>query len=164
MIPFQGLYWYVLQTKPQREATVFQLLHNGGFEAFLPKILISERIKSLFPSYLFLHSDLSDNNHFKTIRYTRGVNKIVGGTEGPIPIEDAIVEAIRERIGEKGYIEQGSLLKPGDKVIVKKGILKDLMGILEKPVDDKGRVEVFLKILNNQMKAKIHCKDLERLT
>lgn len=167
--------WYVVQTKPQKEVSVFKLLCNGGFEAFLPKIKtffqrsrngsgsVLDRIKPLFPSYLFVRLPLNDFNEFRTVKYTRGVHKLVGNPEGPIPITETIITIIRNRIGEQGYIEQGHFLKPKDRVVVKRGVLKDLIGILEKPMDDRGRVEVLFKIVHHQMHAKVFCGDLEKI-
>lgn len=165
----------MVQTKPLREEAVKKLLFQGGFEVFLPKIKtfyqamrrngsspFLERVGPLFPSYLFIHSNLENFHELRMIRYTRGVNKIVGAKSLPIPIQDEIVETIRQRIGMKGYIEQGALLKSGDKIVVKKGVLRDLIGILEKPVDEKGRVEVLFKIVHHQMRAKVYCGDIEK--
>lgn len=167
-------HWYVVHTKPQKENNVHQLLAQGGFEAFLPKIKtffrarksgseFVDRIKPLFPSYLFIRLGREPEN-FRVVKYTRGVNKIIGGEIGPIPVDDALVEVIQERVGVQGYVEQGALLKTQDRVMVKRGVLKDLIGILEKPVDDKGRVEVLFKIVRNQMRAKIYCGDLEKIS
>jgi len=136
----------------------------------LPKIKyfiggsFQERIKPLFPSYLFVRFDLEDADHLKVVRYTRGVNKIIGGRSGPISIQKTVIETIRGRIGERGYIEQGMLLKQGDRVVVRRGVLRDLIGVLEKPMDDRGRVEILFKIVYHQMKAKVHVADLEKTT
>lgn len=167
-------HWYVVHTKPQKESNVHQLLAQGGFEAFLPKIKsffrsrksgqeFDDRIKPLFPSYLFIRLGTEPEN-FRMVKYTRGVNKIIGSPAGPIPVDDTLIEVIQGRVGPAGYVEQGALLKTQDRVVVKRGVLKDLMGILEKPVDDKGRVEVLFKIVRHQMRAKIYCGDLEKIS
>lgn len=167
--------WYVVQTKPQKESNVQRLFEEGGYESFLPKIKtflrsrrkgienFGDRIKPLFPSYLFVRLEPLSANEFRTVKFTRGVNKIVGSPEGPIPIQEEVVAVIRERVGAKGFIEQGAFLKTNDKVVVKRGVLKDLIGVLEKPMDDKGRVEILFKIVKVQMRAKVFCGDLEKV-
>lgn len=167
--------WYVVHTKPQKEENVHQLFVQGGFESFLPKIktffsttrnnskILSDRIKPLFPSYLFIRLQQDKWNDLRTIKYTRGVHKILGGLDGPVSIPFDIIQIIQERTGDRGFIEQGAFFKPKDKVLVKRGVLKDLIGILEKPVDDKGRVEVLFKIVHHQMRAKVFCGDLEKM-
>lgn len=170
-----GSSWYVVHTKPQKEENVHQLFVQGGFDAFLPKIktffsstrnnskILSDRIKPLFPSYLFIRLHNENPEDFRTIKYTRGVHKILGGLAGPVPIPEEVIQMIQEKAGEKGFVEQGALFRPREKVLVKRGVLKDLVGILEKPVDDKGRVEVLFKIVHHQMRAKVYCGDLEKV-
>lgn len=167
--------WYVVHTKPKKEESVHQLFVKGGFEVFLPRIktffhsnrensnLISDCIKPLFPSYLFIRLGMECFDDFRKIKFTRGVNKIIGDDEGPLPLPNEIIETIQTRIGARGFIEQGAFLKPQDRIIVKRGVLKDLIGILEKPMDDKGRVEVLFKIVHHQMRAKVYCGDLEKI-
>lgn len=168
-------HWYVVHTKPQKETNVHRLFVQGGFEAFLPKIKtffrsrkngaesFADRVKPLFPSYLFIRLAPASFDDFRTIKYTRGVNKIIGGETGPIPVEETMIQVIQGRVGPKGYVELGAMLKAQDRVIVKRGVLKDLIGILEKPVDDKGRVEVLFRIVRHQMRAKVYCGDLEKI-
>jgi len=165
-------HWYVIQTKPARENDVLQLFAQGGFEGYCPKIQEKcyrgqtpyFRTASLFPSYLFLHIDFDEKNHFHLIKYTRGVNKIVSAGGIPLSISDQIVETIRNRANSDGVIEQRPVnLKTGDKVRVRKGMLKDLEGILEKPTSPDGRVKVLLQLMNYPMKATLHWTEVEKL-
>lgn len=168
-------HWYAVHTKPAKESNVYQLFVQGGFEAFLPKIKTffhttkegtrqaHDRIRPLFPSYIFIKLEKAAQD-FRMVKYTRGVHKILGGNEGPVSIPDAVITLIKSRVGERGIIEQGTFLKPQDKVVVKRGVLKDLIGILEKPIDDKGRVEVLFRIVHHQMRAKVYCGDLEKIS
>ncbi len=163
--------WYVIQTKPQREKDVTQLLKQGGFESFLPLIheriyrkgTPSFRVAPLFPSYVFIHTNLEEKNHFHLIKYTRGVNKIICAENRPVPLPDEFVGTIRTHMNPEGIITPQKTLINGDKVIVIKGILKDLIGILQKPADHLGRVQVLLKLVNYQMKATLHWNEVERL-
>lgn len=164
--------WYVIQTKPARENDVSLLLRQGGFESFCPKINEKHyrqsssffKITPLFPSYLFLWIDFEEKNHFHLIKYTRGVNKIISACGLPVPISETIVETLKSRTGTEGFIEQKpSPLHVGDKVRVKKGLLKDLEGILEKPTSPDGRVRVLLKLMNAPLKATLHWSEIQAL-
>lgn len=42
-------------------------------------------------------------------------------------------------------------------------MLKELVGILEKPVSPEGRVHVLLKLINYDMKAQLHWTEVEKL-
>ena len=164
--------WYVIQTKPCAEESVQQHLRNAQFETFLPKIRTMvrgsgksvARIKSLFPSYLFAHINLDDANLYHMIRYTRGVRRILGDGNLPIPVPDEMIRIIQERIGADGVIEQRLTMKKGDEVRIRKGVFSDLVGILEKPVSAAGRVRVLLNIMRYRVRCELSAADVERIT
>lgn len=162
--------WYVVQTKPTAEDNVEIHLKKAKFETFLPKIKsmirgrkMSSRIKSLFPSYLFIKVDLDDANIHRMIRYTRGVRRVLGDGAAPVSVPEEMINIIRERVGKDGVIEQRITLKKGDEVRIRTGPFKDLIGILEKPVSASGRVRVLLAMLKHRIKCDISAADVEKL-
>lgn len=164
--------WYVIQTKPTAEETVQQHLRNASFETFLPRIRTMvrgggrsvSRIKSLFPSYLFAHLNLEDANLYRTIKYTRGVRRILGDGAMPIPIPDEAIEIMRSRMDGEGVIEQRLIMAKGDEVRIRTGPFKDLVGILEKPVSAAGRVKVLLAILHHNVRCDLSAAEVEKVT
>ena len=164
--------WYVIQTKPASEASVQQHLVNAAFETFLPRIRTMvrgqkrglSRVKSLFPSYLFAHLDLTDPNLYRMIKYTRGVRKILGDGALPVPIPDEMIALIRGRVDADGVIEQRLVMKKGDAVRIRTGMFRDLVGILEKPVSAAGRVKVLLQIMRHQVRCELTAGEIEKLT
>ena len=182
-----GLRWYVIQTKPQSEDRVamqFKMLRDrnvavfeeagdfssdelAGLEVFLPKMRsIShagadriEKLKPLFPNYIFLKWNLSEPKNHRLVRFTRGVNRVLGNVTDAVPIDEEVIETIRERTNSRGVIEQ-QMFKKGDAVKVKRGYLKDLVGILDRPVSDAGRVNVLLQIFNRQLNVQLNCSDI----
>jgi transcription antitermination factor NusG len=154
--------WYIIQTKPKKEATVQRYLAQASYEVFLPlmKGLISPKV--LFPSYLFVRTNLEDPHHHRNLRFARGVTKILSDSDGPQPIAETIVETLRERTLDGSLIEQDLLFKEGDEVTVKKGILRDLRGIIEKNLSDRGRVKVLFKWMSSSMRAVLRYTDLEK--
>jgi transcription antitermination factor NusG len=163
--------WYVLKTKPHREDQVNILLTKASFATLNPKIkLLSPKkknsftIKSLFPSYLFLNIDFNDPLNIHLIKYTRGVSKILCAENKPVALDDEIIFTIKSRMSENGVIEQiPSHLNQGDTVKVTHGLLKDLVGVIEKPVSDEERVIVLLSLVNYKLKASLHWSELEKL-
>lgn len=171
--------WYVIQTKPmaeERTCANFKSMHDPRFlsedvEAFCPKVKCmargregadAVRSKPLFPSYIFVKWDLKDAERHQLVKYTRGVNRVLGDGERPVAISSEIIDLIRERVNGEGIIEQ-KLFSVGDSVKVRRGILKDLVGILERPVSDSGRVDVLLRIFNREMRAKLKCSEIEKV-
>lgn len=164
-------HWYVIKTKPKKEKDVQNLLARASFETFLPTMkavgVSSENhstLKPLFPSYLFIHTDFKDPYTHRMIRFTRGVSKILGDKEGPHTIAQEIVETLQKVTRDGSLIEQELLFQEGDKVRVKKGIMKDLLGIIEKNVPESGRVKILFKWISGSMRATLRYKDLEKMT
>jgi transcription antitermination factor NusG len=152
--------WYVVQTKPRKEDEVVKRFGMADLETFNPKMKsLATGLRHLFPNYVFVRWDLTKAHKHHMIKYTRGVNKVLGSKEMPVPISDEIIDLIKERIDTSNTIESQTF-KRGSRVKVKRGLLKDLIGILEKPVSAEGRVAVLLRLYEREMKAVLNCKDI----
>jgi len=57
-------------------------------------------------------------------------------------------------------IDQRTIYKKGQLVQIKQGPLKDLIGILEKPVSASGRVHVLFKLFKYPLRAHFKCEDI----
>ena len=153
--------WYVVQTKPANEDRVKGNLLNQEIEPFLPLLgtnqfsngKVIERIKPLFPNYLFARMDLG--LHYYKVKYTRGVSKILGNGEGPIPISEKVIITIRERMGEDNLVKLEDELKDGDVVEVTSGPFKDLRGVFQKKISGKGRVKILLSLIGVDVPVQI---------
>lgn len=161
--------WYVLHTKPLKEDAVCKLLANAGVEIFLPRVEQFIRTRRfhyykpgpLFPSYCFCLIDFSVAKNYHLVRYTRGVLKILGNPL-PTPLSDDIIYVLKQRMTSQ---DMGKVVQfnRGDRLQVKRGLLKDLVGILEKPVTPEGRIHVLLKLVNHDMKAELHWSEVEKV-
>jgi transcriptional antiterminator RfaH len=145
--------WYVIQTKAGDEHRVETHLLNQEIENFLPlleahqccKGKMVHRIKPLFPNYLFARLDLKF--HYYKVKWTRGVSKILGTGDGPLPISEKVIQLIRERVGRDNLVRLEEEWKEGDVVQITSGPLKDLMGIFHKKMSDSGRVRILLSLI-----------------
>lgn len=159
-------HWYVIKTKPKKEDAVASQLHQASFEVFVPKIKSFRKetigTKPLFPSYLFIQTNFGDPSNYRLVKFTRGVSKILGDQDGPLPIETTIVKILREKTLDGSLLEQDLLFKEGSEVTVKKGILKDLRGIVERNLSDSGRVKILFKWMNGTMRAILKYTELEK--
>ncbi len=158
---FDMMHWYVIQTKPGDEHRVETHLLNQEMETFLPLLeahqfsngKMIQRIKPLFPNYLFARLDLK--LHYYKVKWTRGVSKILGTGDGPIPISEKVVQAIREKVGKDNLIKLEEELKEGDIVQITSGPFKELMGVFQKKMSDKGRVRVLLSLIGVDIPVQI---------
>lgn len=155
-------HWYVVKTKPKREQMVMACLNQAGYTLFIPSIRSVKVMKPLFPSYVFIQTDLDNPFHHRMVRFTRGVTRVLGDPEGPCPVHDCIIETLMERTKNGSLIEQELLFREGDEVTIKRGILKDLQGIVQKNISESGRVKVLFKWLNTSVRAVLRYVDLEK--
>ncbi len=164
-----NVHWYVVQTKPCDEHRVETHLLNQEIETFLPLLethqyhsgKLVQRIKPLFPNYLFARLDLKV--HYYKVKWTRGVSKILGTGDGPIPISEKVVQTIKDKMGEDNVVKLEDELKEGDAVRVTSGPFKELMGIFQKKMSDKGRVKVLLGLIGVDVPIQISQWQIKRV-
>ena len=161
--------WYVVQTKPANEERVKGNLLNQEIEAFLPFLgtyqysngNMVQRIKPLFPNYLFARLDLMA--HYYKVKYTRGVSKILGNGEGPTPISESVIGTIKDRIGEDNLVKLEDDLQEGDLVQVTSGPLKDLVGVFQTRMSAKGRVKILLSLIGVDVPVQLSKWQIKRV-
>jgi transcription elongation factor/antiterminator RfaH len=145
--------WYVIQTKPGDEGRVKTNLLKQEIETFLPLLetyqycagKMVQKIKPLFTNYLFARLDL--DLHYYKVKWTRGVNKILGNGKEPVPLSEEVIQAIKERSGKDNLVKLEDEVKGGDLVQVTSGPLKNLRGVFQKMMSGKGRVKILLSLI-----------------
>lgn len=155
--------WYVVQSKPLKEAVVCAQLNrlSTDVQYLFPRIRSHLGIRPLFPSYLFVSMTMTNEN-YRLIKYTRGVLRLVGTREdGPLSVNEKVIETIQSRMEPGGLIDQRAIWSGGQSVRVRRGPLKDLIGILEKPASDAGRVQVLFRLLKYPLRAILRFEELE---
>ena len=145
--------WYVVHTKPCNEYRVENNLTGQGIETLLPLLevfqdshgRIVQKIKPLFPNYLFARLDI--DLHYYKVKWTRGVSKILGVGSEPIPISERVVQTIKERMGDNNLVKLEDGLERGNLVQFTSGPFKDLMGVFDRRMSDGKRVRVLLGLI-----------------
>ncbi len=163
--------WYVLHAKPHQEQRLtFRLQHRvASLEVFVPLIEVSRRQKGrrrnllepLFPGYLFATIP-AEPRALNTVRWTPGIKRILGCGDVPVPVPEGIVEEIRARVADYGFVRLGMPFRPGDKVRLSGGPLAGLEGIFERPLSRAGRVRVLLGMLSRTTPIDVDVCELER--
>ena len=165
--------WYCVYTQPQLELWARSNLWERGFDVYLPQVLKRRRHarrtdyvpRALFPRYLFVQADIETSGQ-RALRSAKGVVDILrcGSGDAPTPVDDAIIEAIRRRENDKGYVELNELdgLRKGDRVRIVEGALCDQVGLFEKLGDDQ-RVMILLDLLGRAVRARIPQQNIERV-
>ena len=165
--------WYAVHTHSLQEERAAENLNAWGIETFAPKY--KERrvnpytgrpvyfTRSLFPRYVFARFDAG--RMLRKVWFTRGVCKVVGFGDGPVPVEDEIIDMIKSRVGQDGFVQfNEEVLKPGDKVVVRDGPLADLVGVFERDVEDGDRVLMLLTAISYQGHVTIERQLLKKIS
>jgi transcriptional antiterminator RfaH len=79
------------------------------------------------------------------IHYTRGVAYVVSFGGVPAPISDELIEQLYSRMDENGFIRTTTGLNPGDKVVIRSGLLRDFVGVFERDLPGTERVQILLR-------------------
>jgi transcription antitermination factor NusG len=112
---------------------------------------------------LFLNINFQNAANIHMVKYTRGVSKILCAENRPLPVRAEVIQTIQSRANSDGIVEKQARFMAGDPVRVRRGLLKDLEGILERSVSDEERVIVLLKLVNYNMRATLHWTEVEKL-
>jgi transcriptional antiterminator RfaH len=99
----------------------------------------------MFPGYLFARLDI--RAAYYRVKWTRGVNKILGNGSEPTPVSEKVIQILRQRMGEKNVVRLDDDLEEGSVVQFTSGPFKDLMGVFDKKMSDGGRVRILLSLV-----------------
>lgn len=155
----QALRWYVVHSKPHQEETVESQLRHMGMEVFCPRLRQVKTVRRkrtsvivpLFPGYLFSRFHVED--HYRAVVYARGVRRIVCFGTTPAPVDDRLVEAIRDRHVD-GYVTIAPhRFSAGQSVRIQEGSLCGLEAVFERELSGTQRAVLLLKTLSFQARV-----------
>ncbi len=151
------VYWYAMQSKPNKEDALFKQLLSQEFEVFYPRIRVtpvnprSRKIKPYFPGYLFVHADLEEVglSALQWMPFSRG---IVAFDSEPSTVPDALIHAIHSRVGEVneagGELFEG--LQKGDTVFIHDGPFAGYEALFDLRLPGSERVRVLIRLLSQR--------------
>ena len=160
--------WYLIQTKPRQEARAQEHLQRQQFECYRPlKADASKRRgtrsyaeEELFPGYLFIRMDQVHDNWYP-IRSTRGVARIVTFGGQPVPVQDELIEQIRQRLAAPTPTQR-AVFTQGELVRITAGGFGDVEAIFL-AADGTERAVILLNLLQRQQKVVLPMSSLVRM-
>jgi transcription antitermination factor NusG len=163
--------WYVLRSKPRKERALCKFAHSQGHVIFYPTIPVnpvnprSAKIRSYFPGYLFVHTDLSKVgvSTFHWMPFSQGLVR-VGGDPSYVP--NNIINALHRRIEQIWEVGGTAFdgLGKGDPVYIREGIFEGYRAIFDIRLPGSERVRVLLQMLNDRyVPMEINIGYLEKL-
>jgi transcriptional antiterminator RfaH len=155
--------WYAIRTKPRQEDRAVENLTFWGIATLAPKLKGNNgrRDSHLFPGYIFARFDGTEMLH--NVHFTRGVAYIVSFGGVPAVISDELISEIYARMDEDGVIRNTAVLTPGDKVIIRSGVLRDFIGVFERDLHGSERVQILLRSVGYSAHAEVYRCDVAKL-
>lgn len=155
----EPLAWFAVRVRSNHERTVCVHLRERGYEEFAPSHKTESRWsdrrktidKFLFPGYVF--SRLNPEQRLPVLTIP-GVVTIVGFGRQPCPVPDSEIAAVRTMVESGLLVSPWPFLKQGQRVLMEKGPLCGLQGIVQ---DFKGqlRLVVSINLLQRSVSAEV---------
>lgn len=157
--------WYALRTRSRHEKRVQDQLQARGIEPFLPLVERWRQWKDrrklvafpLFSGYCFARFPLTER---VAVLSTLGVVQIVGNQEGPIPVAEAEVEAVRRLVTSTLPYDPHPYLQEGMLVEVKRGPLRGLQGVLVRK-GTRARLVIRITLIHQAASVELDAHDVE---
>jgi transcriptional antiterminator RfaH len=158
------LRWYVVHTKPSREALAEANLQRQGYAVYVPRMVLSvrrrgqsaERVVPLFPRYLFLQ--LSEGcQALNPVRSSIGVASIVRFGARYAILPDGIMAQLRLRADPESGLHRLAKrphLTRGASVRITTGPFEGLDGVFEREAGS-ARVVVLLSLLGQDAPVRL---------
>lgn len=161
--------WYVLHIRSRFENVVNDSLVKKQIDVFLPKITVRSQRRDrrrmiqvpMFPGCVFVRTDLAPTRHIDILK-TVGAVRLIGNTQGPVPVADTVIDSLKIMIGADEDIFTGARFKRGDRVVVIKGPFTGVIGIFSQ-YRGNDRVIVNIEILGKFAAVYVDITDVERL-
>lgn len=172
--------WYVVNTYSGHERRVKENLERRvesmGIENYLFRILVAEekeieykngkkveKMKNLFPGYLFVEMIMTDEAWY-IVRNTPGVTGFIGSSGGgakPFPVSPEEIESILQRMGlsdQKLVVD----FKVGDTVRILGGPFAGVEGTVDSMNDDSQSAVILTILFGRETPTEISYTDIER--
>ena len=149
--------WYVMHSKPQKEALLRERLRIQRIEAYLPSIRVkpvnprARKEQPFFPGYLFVHVDLENIPISELRRIPGSIGLVCYGGEAAY-VGDALVRAIQKQVEEindsaNNYVDR---FRPGDLVVINDGPFATYKAMFDSRLSGSDRVFVLLELLQGR--------------
>ena len=127
--------WYAIYTRSRHEKKVAAALEDRGIEVFLPLRSVVNRWKDrrkelqlpLFGGYLFVR--ITPDLRLPVLK-VGGVVRFVGNAAGAIPVPEEQIQAIQKLVESGLQYDPYPYLKEGMSIMIRRGPLKGVEGIL----------------------------------
>ena len=164
--------WYVMQSKPRKEAFLRERLRIQRIEVYLPSIRVqpvnprARKEQPFFPGYLFIHVDLEQIS-LSELRRIPGSTGIVCFGGDPATVGDSLIRTMQVQIediieSKNQYVDH---FQSGDWVVINDGPFANFKAMFDCRLSGQDRVRVLLELLQGQkMRLELSAQQLQPFT
>jgi transcriptional antiterminator NusG len=158
--------WYAVQTYPYQEQLVAEQFAARGICHYLPMTVEKHPCHGgfasvhipLFKTYLFINV-IPSHDIFSEVRNTRGVARILGGSDGPVPVPSQEIRTVARASGQQ-TLAAVRRFRQGQRVRVTRGPLKGTEGVFIS-AKGKARLACHMRVLGQTVWAEVRGCDVE---
>lgn len=159
--------WYVLFTKPRKEAQVQQQLEEKGIATFLPmmprKQVNGRQVgRPLFPRYLFAQLERFPGG-VGAARWTPGLTCLLSFGGEYAVVQDEVVDYMRWRVQEEEQRARAPFHRGQRVRLAADCPLGPLEAIFEQELSDGKRAHILVEILGRLTRSRVRIEDLRRI-
>ena len=151
------IHWYVMHSKPQKEALLRERLRIQRIEVYLPSLRVkpinprARKEQPFFPGYLFVHVDLEIIPISELRRIPGSIGLVCYGGEAAY-VGDALVRSVQKQVEElndsaNNYVDR---FRPGDSVVINDGPFATYKAMFDCRLSGSDRVFVLLELLQGR--------------
>ncbi len=178
--------WYAIQTLSNMEQKVKKYLDKfieiEGLQDYIKEVLMptenvqevrkgkkTQRVRKLYPNYIFLRMRLFDeegrliNKPWFFVRNVQGVIDFIGG-EHPVKLKPAEIAQIQEQIkAAEGKVVPKVQFNEGEEVKILEGPFMNLTGTIDSLDNERGKMQVSVSIFGRLTPVELEFWQVERV-
>lgn len=162
--------WIVVNTHPHREEFATGHLINQKFDVYCPKMRktlrkregLTEVLRPLFPSYIFVRADRHDRGMLRPILSTRGVRRVVRFGDQTPGIEGGFIEGLRAREVDGAVLKPEQPYSVGQSVRIVGGAFDGVIARIVQ-VEPNERLTILMDLLGQSIRGRIKADQVSAL-
>jgi transcription antitermination factor NusG len=117
----------------------------------------------MLPGYVFVRTDLNPTEYLDILK-TVGVVRMVGFEGKPVPASEEEISSLMILDGTDRTVQNRAYIKSGDRIEIKDGPLKGLIGFYLRHKGKSDKVVVSVELLRRSLAVEIEDWALEKIT